>query len=77
MRVTLAFFPSGASPLPTVPDSFKSMYHDSALPAFLSWKAKIAPPFFIASLRSASFAERDAAMASKAADEGKASTDEK
>jgi hypothetical protein len=70
--VTAAFLPSGASPLPTVPVSFKSMYHESVSPeVFLSVKAKIAPPFLMASLRSASEAEREREISSKAAEAGK------
>ena len=70
--VTVAFL--GGAPLPTVPLSFRSMYHDSVAPApFFSVKANTAPPFAIASFRPASSAFRDCAIASKAADEGKAS----
>ena len=47
------------------------MYHDSSFPAFLSVKAKIAPPFLMASWRSASEVERERAISSKAAEEGK------
>jgi hypothetical protein len=48
------------------------MYHDSTLPAgFLSSKEKMAPPFLMASLRSASLDLRDWEMASKAEEEGK------
>ena len=71
INVTAAFLPSGAGPLPTVPLSLRSMYHDSSLPAFLSVKEKMAPPFLMASLRSASEEERERAISSKAAEEGK------
>lgn len=55
-----------------MPVSLRSMYQDSVVPpAFLSVKAKIAPPFLMASLRSASEEEREVEMASKAAEEGK------
>ena len=67
------FLPSGARPLPTVPVSFRSMCQLSCSPcSFFSVKAKMAPPFWMASLRSASL-ERADAIASKAADEGQAS----
>jgi hypothetical protein len=70
--VTLAFF--GGSPLPTSPFSLRSMYHDSVAPAlFFSVKAKMAPPFLMASWRPASSFLREVWIASKAADEGKAS----
>jgi hypothetical protein len=72
-NVTAAFFPSGATPLPTVPVSFKSMYHDSCSPAlFLRVKAKIAPPVLMASARSEAEEERERDISSKAAEEGKA-----
>jgi hypothetical protein len=72
--VTAAFFPSGAAPLPTVPVSLRSMYHDSCAPAlFLRVKAKIALPCLMASLRSASEDERERAISSKAVEEGKSS----
>lgn len=71
-NVTEAFF--GGAPLPTAPVSFKSTYHDSVAPeAFLSSKAKIALPCLMAAWRPASSFLSDEAMASKAADEGKAS----
>lgn len=71
-KVTEAFL--GGSPLPTVPDSLRSMYHFSSSPAlFLSWKTKMAPPFLMASSRPASSLARDCAMASKATEEGKLS----
>lgn len=69
--VTAAFLPAGAAPLPTVPDSLRSMYHDSSLPAFLRVNAKTAPPFLMASWRSASEAERAREISSKAAEAGK------
>jgi len=47
----------------------------SAPLAFFSLKAKIAAPFFIASAFSSSEALREEAMSSKAAEEGKASTE--
>ena len=72
--VTAAFLPSGATPLPTVPLSLRSMYHESVLPAlFLRVKAKMAPPFLMASLRSASEEERERAISSKAAEAGNSS----
>jgi hypothetical protein len=72
--VTAAFLPSGAVPLPTVPVSFRSMNHESVSPeVFLSVKAKMTPPFLMASCLSAGELERDWEMASKAAEEGKAS----
>lgn len=68
------FFPSGARPCPTLPVSFKSMCQSAVSPpGFLSVKPKIAPPFFIASFRSAS-SERAEERASNAAEDGKAST---
>lgn len=70
--VTEAFL--GGAPLPTSPVSFRSMYQDSVAPdAFLRSKAKIALPFLMASLRPASSFLSEDAMASKAAEEGKAS----
>jgi len=72
--VTAGFLPSGARPLPTVPVSLRSMYHDSVSEAlFFSVKAKIAPPFLMASLRSASEPEMAREISSKAAEAGKAS----
>jgi hypothetical protein len=73
-KVVVAFLPSGASPLPTVPLSLRSRYQDSVSPAgFFNVKAKIAPPAcLMAALRSDSV-ERTEEMASKAAEEGKAS----
>ena len=69
-----AFFPSGASPLPTSPLSFKSIYQLSVLLAlFFNVNAKMALPFLTASFRSASSDCRELLMASKAAEEGKAS----
>lgn len=66
--------PSGAVPRPTVPLLFRSTYQLSCLPsAFLSVKAKTAPPFLIASLRPASSEEREEEMASKAVELGKES----
>jgi hypothetical protein len=57
-----------------VPVSLRSIYHESVSAAgFLSVKAKMAPPFLIASLRSASEADRERAISSKAAEEGKES----
>lgn len=53
--VTLAFLPSGATPLPTVPVSLRSMCQDSVLPSlFLMVNAKTALPFLMASFRPAS-----------------------
>jgi hypothetical protein len=49
------------------------MCHDSSLPAFFSVKAKMPFPDLIAALRSAGEAEREAWIASKAAEEGKSS----
>jgi hypothetical protein len=50
------------------------MYHDCVSPApFLSVKAKMAPPFLMASWRSASEEEREREISSKAAEEGWAS----
>ena len=50
LSVTLAFLPEGATPLPTLPVSLRSMCHDSVSPdAFLSVKAKMALPFLMAS----------------------------
>jgi hypothetical protein len=43
------------------------------LPAFLSVKAKMTPPFLMASARSAGDEESEDEMASKAAEEGKSS----
>lgn len=72
-----AFWPSGASPLQTSPFSFKSIYQLSAAPeAFFSVKAKIALPFFMASLRSASFDFSDSLIKSNAVEDGKASVKE-
>lgn len=69
--VTADFLPSGAVPLPAFPLSLRSMCQDSCAPfEFLRVKAKMAPPFLIASLRSDS-SERAELMASKAAEEGK------
>jgi hypothetical protein len=49
------------------------MCHDSSLPAFFRVKAKMALPDLMAAWRSAGEAEREAWMASKAAEEGKSS----
>jgi hypothetical protein len=69
-----AFLPSGTSPFATSPFSFRSMYQLSVAPdAFFSVNAKMALPFLIASLRSASFDFSESLMRSKAADDGKAS----
>lgn len=66
--------PSGASPLPTLPVFLRSRYHDSSLPAaFLSLKVKTAPPVLIAFFSSASSEEREAEMASNAAEAGNSS----
>ena len=71
--IPLAFFPSGAAPLPTDPLSLRSMNQSLvSFWAFLSVKAKMAPPFLMASLRSAS-SERAEEMRSKADEDGKAS----
>jgi hypothetical protein len=71
-NVTLAFLPSGAAPFPTVPVSLRSMCHFSTAPAGpFSSKAKMLPPFLMASFRSASLEERDAEITSNAAEEGK------
>lgn len=68
------FFPSGAVPLPTVPVSLRSMYQLSCAPEpFFNVKAKTAPPFLIASLRSASEEERAEEMRSKASEAGNCS----
>lgn len=65
--------PDGARPVSTLPVSFRSMYQLSCAPSpFLRVKAKMAPPFLMASLRSAS-SDRAEAIKSKAADEGQAS----
>jgi hypothetical protein len=69
LSVVVAFL--GGLPLPTVPDSLRSMYHDSVLPSvFLSSKAKMALPWDMASLREASSVERAVAMCWKASEEG-------
>ena len=66
-----AFFPLGASPLPTTPFSFKSICQLSVFPSvFFNVNAKTALPFFTASFRSASSDWRELLMASKAAEEG-------
>lgn len=71
-NVTSAFLPSGATPLPTVPVLLRSMCQADSWPeAFLRTKAKMALPFFMASLRSASEDWREVFIASKAAEEGK------
>lgn len=68
-----AFSPSGAVPLPRVPVFLRSIYQLSWLfSAFLSVKAKMAPPFLTASFFSAS-SERASRIKSKAAEEGYAS----
>ena len=74
--VVVAFLPSGARPLPTAPLSLRSRYQESVSPAgFFNVKAKIAPPAcLMAALRSDSV-ERTEEMASKAAEEGKASVE--
>ena len=69
-----AFFPAGASPFATLPDSFKSMCQASSFPdAFLSLKAKIAWPCLMAFFCSAGSDVSASLMASKAAEDGKAS----
>lgn len=71
--IPLAFFPSGAEPLPTFPLSFRSMYQSLvSFCAFLSVKAKMAPPFLMASFRSES-SDSAEEMRSKAEEDGKAS----
>jgi len=70
-KVTADFLPSGAVPLPALPASLRSMCQDSWAPdAFLRVKAKMAPPFLMASARSVEEI-RAAFMASKAEDDGK------
>lgn len=67
-----ASLPDGPVPLPTSPFSFKSMYHVAVSPcAFLSVKAKRAPPRLMAALRSTSSPAREVAMRSKASEAGK------
>lgn len=74
--VTSAFLPAGASPFETTPLSFRSMCQASSWPlVFLSLNAKMALPLLTASLRSASDEVRELFMASKAAEEGNASSD--
>jgi len=69
-----AVLPSGASPLQTSPLSFKSMYQLSNAPeVFFSVNAKIALPFLMASMRSASFDFNDWLIKSNAEEDGKAS----
>ena len=71
-----AFFPLGASPFPTVPDSFRSIYQLAVSPdLFFNVNANILLPCFMASFRSASLDCNDSLMASKASDEGKASAE--
>lgn len=61
-------------PVPTVPSFLRSMCQVAVSPAlFLSVKAKTALPCLIAEARSVGEVAREAAMASKAAEEGKAS----
>lgn len=73
-NIPSALPPSGAAPLPTSPLFFRSRYQLSSLPSlFLTVKAMIALVFSMASLRSAASAWRTPLMASKAAEEGKAS----
>ena len=73
-----AFFPLGASPLPTSPFSFRSICQLSVFPSlFFSVNAKTALPFFTASFRSASSDWRELLMASKAAEEGNESDERK
>lgn len=58
-------------PLPTLPVSLRSMCHCSVSPAgFLSWKAKMALAWLMASLRSSSLALSVSLMTSKAAEDG-------
>jgi len=71
-NLPFAFLPVGAVPLPTLPVSFRSMYQSLVSPLpFLSVNAKMAPPFFMASFRSAS-SERAEEIRSKASEEGQA-----
>jgi len=64
----LGFLPK---PVPTFPDSLRSMCQLSLSPAeFFSVKAKTAPPCFRASFRSASLALSASLMASNASDDG-------
>jgi hypothetical protein len=73
LSVTSAFFPAGASPLATSPVSLRSMCQAASSPeGFLSLKQKIAAPALMAEARSVG-EEREAAMRSKAAEEGNAS----
>ena len=73
-----AFFPSGASPLPTAPLSLRSICQLSVAPdSFLSVKAKIACPFVTASCRSALSDSRALLISSKAWEEGKDSSHER
>lgn len=70
--VVVAFL--GGAPLPTVPVSLRSIHHDSvSLALFLSSKPKMVPTFLMASARSEGDDAREALMASKATEEGKAS----
>lgn len=72
-HIPLGFLPLGATPLPSVPVSFRSMYQlcSSAL-SFFSVNAKMLPPFLIASFFCAS-SWRASEIRSKPAEEGHAS----
>lgn len=71
MRIHLPFALAGR-PFRTAPLSFKSMCQLSVSPAlFFRVNAKMALPFLIASLRSASEDWRASLMASKASEDGK------
>lgn len=73
VNIPVGSLPDGARPVSTLPVSFRSMYQLSCAPSpFLRVKAKIAPPFLMASLRSAS-SDKAEAIRSNAADDGQAS----
>lgn len=73
-NVPSALAPLGACPFPTSPLVFKSMNQLSVAPdLFLSVNAKTAPPFSMASFRSAALDWRELWIRSKAAEEGNAS----
>lgn len=77
MYIPSDFLPSGAVPLPTLPVSLRSMNQLSWAPAgFLRVMAKTAPPFLMASLRSASDDDSAWLMRSNEAEDGKAAVQE-
>ena len=76
ISLPFGFSPAGLVPCPTVPADLRSMYQLCSLPSlFLSTKAKMAPPFLMASFLSASLAFSASLMRSKAWEAGNAGSE--